>query len=72
MLLKDAYRLEVELPKLGIPHDFKIYPEAGHSFLNPPHSKFARFISKTLGMGYEPAAAADAKQRLVKFLRQNL
>lgn len=72
MLLKDARRLEAELPKLGIPYDFKIYPEAGHSFLNPAHNGFARLLSSTMGMGYEPAAAADAKQRLVKFLREHL
>jgi len=72
MLLKDAHRLETELPKLGIPYDMKIYPDAGHSFLNPPHNGFMRFLSKRMGMGYEPASAADAKKRLVNFLREHL
>jgi carboxymethylenebutenolidase len=72
MLLKDAHRLEKELPALGIPYDMKIYLEAGHSFFNPPHNAFVRFLSSTMGMGYEPASAADAKQRLVKFLNEHL
>lgn len=49
----------------------KIYPEAGHSFFNSPHNALLRFLSGTMGMGYEPCAAADAKKRVVNFLREH-
>ena len=28
-------RLEAALTALGVPHDVKVYPEAGHSFMSP-------------------------------------
>jgi carboxymethylenebutenolidase len=72
MLLKDAHRLEQDLPALGIPFDMKIYPQAGHSFMNQPANWFVRFLGGAMGMGYEPNAAADAKQRLIRFLKEHL
>jgi carboxymethylenebutenolidase len=44
MLLKDAQRLEQDLPALGIPYDMKIYPQAGHSFMNRPANGFVRLL----------------------------
>lgn len=72
MLFKDARRLEQDLPALGIPYDLKIYPQAGHSFMNRPANPFVRLLGGAMGAGYEPGAAADAKQRLIRFLREHL
>ena len=72
MLLKDAHRLEQDLPTLGIPHDMKIYPQAGHGFMNQPANWLIRLLGPRMGAGYEPGAAADAKQRLIRFLKEHL
>lgn len=72
MLVKDAQRLERELPALGIPYDMKIYPQAGHSFMNRPANGLVRLLGGAMGAGYQPDAAADAKQRLVRFLKAHL
>jgi carboxymethylenebutenolidase len=44
MLVKDAQRLEQTLPALGIPYDMKIYPQAGHGFMNQPANWFVRLL----------------------------
>lgn len=72
MLVTDAHRLEKELPALGVPHDMKIYPDAGHSFMNHPANWFVRLLGGAMGAGYQPDAAADAKARLVQFLKAHL
>ncbi len=72
MLVKDSQRLEKELPSLGIPYDMKIYPEAGHSFMNRPANWFVRLLGGAMGAGYQPDTAADAKQRLLQFLKTHL
>ena len=64
MLLKDAQRLEQTLPALGIPHDMKIYPQAGHSFMSRPANWFVGMLEPAMGAGYQAEAAADAKRRL--------
>jgi len=45
----------------GKPVDVKIYPDAGHAFENPNNKA-----------GYQPADAADARERLSKFFTQTL
>jgi carboxymethylenebutenolidase len=72
MLLKDAQRLEQTLPALGIPHDMKIYPQAGHSFMSRPANWFVGMLEPAMGAGYQAEAAADAKRRLLDFLRAHL
>jgi carboxymethylenebutenolidase len=72
-LAADAERLTKELEARGIPHDMKAYPEVGHGFMNLPANGFVKIMGKLTGrMGYQPAAAADAKRRLVSFLREHL
>lgn len=72
MLLKDAQRLERDLPGLGVPYDMKIYPQAGHSFMNRSSNRLVGLLSGAMGAGYEPSAAADAKRRLIRFLKEHL
>ena len=72
-LSADAERLKKDLQARTITHDLKVYPDAGHSFMNRPANGFVKVMGKLSGkMGYQPEAAADAKTRLVRFLRQNL
>lgn len=72
MLRGDAKRLEHELPSLGIPYDMKVYPDAGHSFMNRAPNGFLALLGSTMGAGYRPDAALDAKQRLLRFLKEHL
>jgi carboxymethylenebutenolidase len=57
----DVHRFESQMKGLGKTIDVKIYDDAGHAFENPNN--------KT---GYRPADAADAWQRTVAFLSENL
>jgi len=70
-----AATLETSLQRLGIPHDVKEYPEAGHSFLNdvesgPPLLRFV--LKRILGAGPNPEAAADAWARIEAFFGDHL
>ena len=63
------------LTRLGVVHDVKEYPNAGHSFLNDAESgpTVARLLTKRiLGAGPEPESAADAWQRIDAFFREHL
>ena len=71
-LVKDAARLEKELPALGVPYDMKIYPQAGHGFMNRRTNPFVDLVGRAAGISYEPSAAADAKSRLLGFLKQHV
>jgi carboxymethylenebutenolidase len=74
--LKGAARmLEASLTRLGIEHDVKEYPGAGHSFLNdaesgPPAIRF--LFKRFLGAGPNPEAAADAWSRIDTFFTTHL
>ena len=52
--------LEIELTHAGVPHDLKIYPDAGHSFFNDRAGSYA------------PAAAEDSWQRVLAFFDQHV
>lgn len=70
-----AKKLEDSLARLGIEHDVKEYPEAGHAFLNDAESgpPVLRFLMKRiLGVGPNPEAAADAWKRIDAFFYQHL
>lgn len=70
---KRAEHLEAALTELGIEHDVKEYPDAGHSFLNrinvgPGLNTLIRFA----GFNYEHAAAEDAWRRILTFFDAHL
>jgi carboxymethylenebutenolidase len=70
-----AQKLEAALTRVGVPHDVKEYPSAGHSFLNDADSGPAavRLLTRRiLGAGPEPVAAADAWRRIDAFFREHL
>jgi carboxymethylenebutenolidase len=57
----DVRELEERLAKSGQPGEVRLYPKAGHAFMNDTRPEM-----------YRPAAAADAWPRLVAFLREQL
>lgn len=66
-----AIRLEEALTTLGVEHDVKIYPEAGHGFMND-HDRADQtlllvFLAKVSGTRYHEDAARDARRRIVSF-----
>jgi carboxymethylenebutenolidase len=68
-----AGRLEEALTTLGIEHDVKEYPDAGHSFLNrinvgPAFGPLVRFV----GLNYHHASAEDAWRRILTFFAAHL
>lgn len=72
MLKGHAVRLEQALQAKGIPHDVKEYPQAGHSFMNKHDGIFFKVINKLTGTGYDEAAAADARHRILDFFARYL
>jgi carboxymethylenebutenolidase len=67
-------RLEKTLTGLGIEHDVKLYPAAGHSFLNdaPNGPALLRPLLRVARMGPEPESAADAWRRIEAFFAAHL
>ena len=73
--LKDAKeRLDSSLTKLGVEHDIKVYPEAGHAFMNPKQGGGAVFgtLLRISGAKPNPEAAVDAWQRIEGFFAKHL
>ena len=71
---KEVPRLEAALSANDVPHDVKVYPSAGHSFLNDEENGFrwARPLMRLSGLGPEPVAAADAWRRIEAFFELHL
>jgi carboxymethylenebutenolidase len=70
--LSHAKRAQAELQRLGVPHDVKIYPGAGHSFMNRMPNRPLDVLARAVGAGFQPEAAADATERVVAFLEAHL
>jgi carboxymethylenebutenolidase len=74
-----AQRLEQALDALGVDHDVKEYPDAGHAFLNDHEGAGDRtpFIFVVMGTfagpaGYHEPSASDARRRIVAFFNRHL
>lgn len=67
-----ADKLTRALEVNGIVHDVKEYPDAGHSFLNDHPSIWFTLLGKVIGAGYDEAAAADARRRILVFFDREL
>ncbi|MEK7736217.1 MAG: dienelactone hydrolase family protein, partial [Pseudomonadota bacterium] len=74
LTLPDARRLVQEIERLNIPGDLKIYPDAGHSFMNKAPNRAMKLLGRLLPAhaAYNPEAAADATKRLIAFLQKHL
>jgi carboxymethylenebutenolidase len=68
----DPERLERALTTLGIEHDVKVYPDAGHSFLNRNAGLMALVLGKLFGAGYHAASAEDAWRWILAFFDAHL
>lgn len=71
-----APRLEQALTLLGVDHDVKVYPDAGHGFINDPDPADATpmliFLAKISGTRYHEPSAQDARRRIAAFFDQHL
>ena len=71
-----APRMESALTALGVDHDVKVYPDAGHGFINDPDpadaTPFLIFLAKISGTRYHDASARDARRRIVAFFGKHL
>jgi carboxymethylenebutenolidase len=69
-----AAKLERALTTLGVDHDVKTYPSAGHSFLNdaPNGPAPLRPLMKLVRVGPEPTSAGDAWRRIEAFFAKHL
>ena len=69
-------RLERMLADAGVPHDIKVYPGAGHGFLNdhvPEELPFwVKGIGKLANAEYHEPSARDARQRITSFFDAHL
>jgi carboxymethylenebutenolidase len=69
-----AQRLEGHLQALGVPHDVKVYDDAGHSFFSQVdgwQGWLARMPSP-MAVGYEAKAAEDAWGRMLAFFDEHV
>jgi carboxymethylenebutenolidase len=66
-------RLEAHLAQLGVPHDVRVYPEAGHSFMSAHTGLLATLGAwGPMAVGFDLAAEADSWARLEVFFRTYL
>lgn len=67
-------RLDEQLASLGIPHEVKIYPGVGHSYMNDFGSGVkAKLMRRTpMHAGYDEAAAEDSWRRMLAFFEEHL
>lgn len=72
MMKGHAAKLEHALSELGIEHDVKEYPGAGHGFLNDHQVRWLAPIGRLTGFGYNEAAANDARGRILAFFAGQL
>jgi len=66
-------KLEAQLDALGVPHDVKTYPEAGHSFYTETPGVLGAIASRSpIHAEFHEASAEDAHLRIVSFFREHL
>ncbi|MEA2210802.1 MAG: carboxymethylenebutenolidase [Solirubrobacteraceae bacterium] len=68
-----AQRLEGALSELGVAHDVKEYPQAGHSFMNRiPFGPGLDPVAHLVGFDYHQPSAEDAWRRIFSFFDEHL
>lgn len=66
-------KLEKLLTEREIPHDVKVYPQAGHAFANRfSLGPFGPIIRVSTGMGYHHESSEDAWRRVLAFFADHL
>ena len=70
---RQADRLEGHLIELGIEHDFRVYPDATHSYMSDHKGVFAALTSRgRLKIAYNPEIAGDSWRRVEAFFARHL
>jgi carboxymethylenebutenolidase len=64
-------RLEAALTALDVPHEVKVYPDAGHSFMSPKPPLLAP-VAVLARLDFKPEATQDAWRRIFAFFGQYL
>lgn len=71
-----ATRLERALTAVGVDHDVKVYPDAGHAFMNDHDpadlTPLLVVLSRISGTRYHEPSTLDARRRIVTFFRRHL
>lgn len=67
-----AERLNRTLSDLGVEHDVKEYPDAGHSFMNRHNSGPLAVVERVGGFSYHHPSAEDAWGRIFRFFDNHL
>jgi carboxymethylenebutenolidase len=69
-------RLESMLTAAGVEHDIKVYPDAGHGFLNDHDPAelpiWVKAIAKITAAAYHEPSSRDARRRIIAFFRAHL
>ncbi|HYR97053.1 MAG TPA: dienelactone hydrolase family protein [Candidatus Binatus sp.] len=66
-------RLETLLGELGVPHDVRIHPDAGHSYMSRHTGLLATLAAYgPMAVGFDPEAEADSWARIERFFRAHL
>ena len=69
----DAKVLKSHLEELGVEHEVKVYPGAGHSFMSQYSGLRAQFVRLARGpVGFDEPVAADAWASMLSFFEQHL
>ncbi|KQR05930.1 dienelactone hydrolase family protein [Arthrobacter sp. Leaf145] len=69
-----AAKLDQALNSLGIEHDVKEFPTAGHAFMNdaPVGPKLLRPLTRVMGIKPDPASAPEAWRRIEEHFAKHL
>ena len=69
-------RLESALGGAGVEHEIKVYPGAGHGFLNDHEPaelpRWVKLLARLVNARYDEPSARDARRRIVAFFRLHL
>jgi carboxymethylenebutenolidase len=66
-------KLTADLDALDVPHDVKVYPDAGHSFFTRTPGLKGRVVRRLpIHAEYHEASAQDAHRRVVAFFEEHL
>lgn len=74
MTRRSAEPVRAALAAAGVPHDVKVYPDSGHSFMNdaadhPVVTALGRFTGMA---GFNPADSEDGWRRMLGFFAEHV
>lgn len=74
MLKRAAAKLEKALDRLGVEHDVKEFPGAGHAFLNEEDlgPAILKPLMRVMGIGPSSESAPEGWQRIEDFFARHL